>query len=111
MTDDDPDRRLEALFGALATEERDVDSAFVSRVETRIAELERYRLWRARMVRRLATDAAATAAIGAAVAFVSLAPSAAAELGAEPSLTSAGLLAMLLCWIGASGGKPRLRRA
>lgn len=111
MTKDDPDRRLDELFEALAPVERAADSAFVSRVELRIAELERYRLWRARKVRRLATDALATAAIGAAVAFISLAPSAAAGLGTEPGLTSAGLLAMLLCWLGASGGKPRLRRA
>lgn len=111
MKEADPDRLLGELFEALAPEDRPVDSRFVSRVEARITELERYRLWRARRVRRLATDAIATGAIGAAAAFISLAPSAAAELGAEPSLLSTGLLVMLLCWVGASGGKPRLRRA
>jgi hypothetical protein len=110
MTRDDPDRLLDELFDALAPEERPADPAFVSRVEIRIAELERYRLLRSRMARRLATDAAATAAIGAAAAFVSLAPSSAAGLGAEPNLISAGLLVMLVCWLGASVSKPGLLR-
>lgn len=107
MSQSDPDRLLGELFGALAPVDRPVDAEFVNRVELQVAELERWRLWRARAVRRWITDVLATAAIAAAAAFISLAPSAAAQIGARPELLSVGLLAMLLCWVGASAGKPR----
>lgn len=110
MTEADPNRLMGELFDALAPVERPVDPAFVSRVELRIAEIERYRLWRARRVRRLAKDGLGTAAIAAAAAFVSLVPSEPVQLGSEPSLVSAGLLVMLLCWLGVSSGKPGLLR-
>lgn len=110
MTEPDTDRLLNDLFKALAPVERPVDPGFVSNVELKVAELERYRLWRVRKVRRLATEVLATAAVGAAIAFLSLAPGAAAELTSEPSLSSAGLLVMLLCWLGVTAGRPGLLR-
>lgn len=108
MTHSDPDRLLDDLFHALAPDERPADPAFVARIELKIAELERYRLWRSRMVRRLVADGLAIAAVGTAVAFVSMTPAGTVELPAEPGLLSAGTIVMLLCWLGATAGKPRL---
>lgn len=108
MTRRDTDRLLDELFEGLAPEARPVDTAFVTRVEARIAELERYSRWRTRLVRRLGTEALAAAAIGAALAFISRASEAAAALSAEPTLIWTGLFIMLLCWLGTAGARPRL---
>lgn len=108
MTEPDGDRRLGELFEALAPVERPVDAGFVSRVELRIAELERYRRWRTQRVRALVAELLAAAAIGTSLAFISQAPGAAAALGSQPTLIWTGSLIMLLCWLGATGGKPRL---
>lgn len=109
MIERDPERRLEDLLAsALAPPQRPPDAAFVARVEANIAELERYRLWRAKMARRFTTQLFATGAVGGALALISQAPETAMAVSQQPTFISAGVAVMLLCWLGLTGLRPKL---
>lgn len=109
MTDTDLDRLLDELLAeTLSIEQRPADLAFASKVELRIAELERYRRWRTKMVHRFMTQLVAVAAIGGALALISQIPDRALTMAAQPVPVWPGLLIMLTCWLALTGMRPRL---
>jgi hypothetical protein len=87
------------LREALAPPERTADRVFVVRVERAVAEAERFRRWRAALLRQLAVEALALAAAAASLAFIAQAPAVRAALDKAPGLGWSGLLALLLFWI------------
>ncbi len=86
------------LSEALAPTERPSDRGFVLRVERAVAEEERYRRWRARLWRQLASDALALGAVGGSFAFIAQVTEVRAALAEAPGLIWAALLALLLVW-------------
>lgn len=95
---DDPE--LDRLLGeALAPPEGPADRGFVLRVERAVAEAERYRRWRARLWRQLATEAFALLAVGASLASVAQVGEVREALDKTPGLAWSALLAMLLVWM------------
>lgn len=94
------DPRLDLLLReALAPPDRPADRGFVVRVERSVVEAERYRRWRARLRRQLATEALALAAVGASFAIIAQVPAVRDALERAPGLGWAGLLALLLFWM------------
>ncbi|HEX8241731.1 MAG TPA: hypothetical protein VF574_18495 [Allosphingosinicella sp.] len=93
------DEEFDTLLGeALAPPERPADRGFVLRVERSVAEEERYRKWRKALIRQLATEAAALAALGGSFAFIARIPAVAAALTDAPGLIWAALVLLLLIW-------------
>lgn len=74
------------------------EPAFVARVDRAVAEAERYRQWRSRILRQLMTELAAAAAIGGSFAFVAQAPEVRDTLARAPGLAWPALLLLLLLW-------------
>jgi hypothetical protein len=95
MDDEDLDILLRA---ALAPPEGPADRGFVLRVERSVAEEERYRRWRAALLRQLATEALALAAVGGSFAFIAQVPAVEAALTDAPGLIWAALVLLLLVW-------------
>lgn len=94
------DAELDALLqAALTPPERPADRHFVVRVDRAVAEAERYRLWRARLRRQLATEGLALGAVAASLAFVAQVPEVGALLDRAPGLAWPALLALLLFWM------------
>jgi hypothetical protein len=93
------DEELDSLLGeALAPPEGPADRGFVLRVERSVAEEERYRKWRAALLRQLATEALALAAVGGSFAFIARVPAIEAMLTEAPGLIWAALVLLLLVW-------------
>ena len=93
------DNELDILLGeALAPPEGPADRGFVLRVERSVAEEERFRKWRSALLRQLATEALALAALGASFALIARVPMVEAVLTDEPGLIWAALLLLLLVW-------------
>jgi sterol desaturase/sphingolipid hydroxylase (fatty acid hydroxylase superfamily) len=93
------DEHLDILLGeALAPPERPTDRGFVLRVERSVAEEQRYRKWRAALLRQLATEALALAAVGGSFAFIARVPAVEAMLTVAPGLIWAALVLLLLLW-------------
>jgi hypothetical protein len=96
MDDSDLDRLLSE---ALAPPERPADRGFVMRVDRVLVEAERYRRWRAGLVRQLVTEALALAAVAGSLVFVSQVPAVSAALAATPGLVWPAVLALFLVWL------------
>lgn len=98
MTDID-DRDLDLLLSeALAPPERPADRGFVLRVERAVAEAERYRRRRAALVRQLAGEGLAMAAVAAGLACIAQAPQMREALERAPDLAWLALPVLLLFW-------------
>lgn len=109
MTETNLDRLLDDLLAqTLAPVPGAGDLAFVSKIESRVAELERYRRWRMMMVHRFTTQLLSVAAVGGAIALISRIPDRAVAIGPESAFIWPGLLIMLLCWLVLTGIRPRL---
>jgi hypothetical protein len=94
------DLEFDALLReALAPPERPADARFVRRVDLAVAEAERYRLWRARMLRQLTSEALAVAALAGSLACVAQVPELRAALAQTPELAWPALLLLLLFWL------------
>ncbi len=94
------DAELDALLrAALAPPERPADRLFVVRVDRAVAEAERFRLWRARLRRQLATEGLTLGAVAASLAFVAQVPEVGDLLDRAPGLAWPALLALLLFWM------------
>jgi hypothetical protein len=106
MNSHEADRALDALLaGALAPAERSPDRRFVARVDRAIAEVERYRSARARLLRRLASEALAIGALAASLAVLARAPAVRQALVEAPSLAWPLLLSVLVLWVIVSRGR------
>jgi hypothetical protein len=93
------DNELDNLLSeALAPPEGPADRGFVLRVERSVAEEERYRKWRAGLLRQLATEALALTALGGSFAFLARVPAVADALTEAPGLIWAALVLLLLVW-------------
>ncbi|HYD37492.1 MAG TPA: hypothetical protein VEA60_07755 [Allosphingosinicella sp.] len=93
------DEELDILLGeALAPPDGPADRGFVLRVERSVAEEERYRRWRTGLLRQLATEALALAALGASFAVIARVPAVEALLTDAPGLIWAVLVTLLLVW-------------
>ena len=99
MTDTEDPELDSLLRSALAPPEGPADRGFVIRVDRAVAEAERYRRWRARLWRQLASEAAALGAVGASLAFVAQVPSVGTILRSAPGLVWPALLVLLLFWM------------
>jgi hypothetical protein len=87
------------LREALAPPERASDRAFVVRVERAVAEAERYRRWRAALLRQLGGEAMALAAVAGSLLVIAQAPAVRDALDSAPGLAWSALLALLLFWM------------
>lgn len=87
------------LREVLAPPERPADRGFVVRVDQAVAEAERYRRWRAGLVRQLVTEALALAAVAGSLVFVSQVPEVSEALAATPGLIWPAVLALFLVWM------------
>jgi hypothetical protein len=93
------DEELDILLNeALAPPEGAADRGFVLRVERSVAEEERYRKWRAALLRQLATEALALAALGGSFAVIAQVPAVEAMLTEAPGLIWAALVLLMLVW-------------
>jgi len=86
------------LREALAPPERPADRPFVVRVDRAVAEAERYRRWRAGLVRQLITEALALAAVAGSLVFISQVSEVSEALAATPGLIWPALVALFLFW-------------
>jgi hypothetical protein len=103
------DEEFDSLLGeALAPPDRPADRGFVLRVERSVAEEERYRRWRRALLRQLATEAMALAALGCSFAFIAQIPAIAIALNAAPGLVWAALVFLLLVWALMRGRAPAI---
>ena len=94
------DAELDTLLqAALAPPDRPADRGFVVRIDRAVAEAERYRRWRSRLRRQLATEGLALGAVAASLAFVAQAPEVGALLDRAPDLAWPALLGLLLLWM------------
>lgn len=99
MNDMDDPALDRLLREALAPPERAADRGFVVRVERAVAEAERYRRWRAALVRQLAGEALALAAVAGSLIFIAQAPAVRDALDKAPGLGWSALLALFLFWM------------
>jgi hypothetical protein len=103
------DAALDQLLGKeLALGERPVDAAFVARVDHGIAELERYRLRRTGLLRRLTGDVFSIGALGGSLALIAQAPEVRGALVEAPLVAWPALLSLLVFWIVLPRGKARM---
>ena len=94
------DAELDLLLReALAPPERPADRGFVMQVDWVVAEAERFRRWRAGLVRQLVTEALALAAVAGSLVFVSQVPQVSDALAAMPGLVWPAVLALFLVWL------------
>lgn len=94
------DSEFDALLQrALAPPERPADRGFVVRVDRALAEAERYRSARARLLRQLASEGLAMAAVGTSLVMLSRTPALQAAIGAAPGLAWTATLALFLFWM------------
>jgi hypothetical protein len=99
VSDSDDPALDQLLREALAPPDCPADRGFVVRVERVVAEAERYRRRRAALLRQLASEALALAAVAASLAFIAQAPQVREALGKAPELGGLGLLAMVVVWL------------
>jgi hypothetical protein len=83
----------------LAPSEAPAESAFVARVDRAVAEADLYRRARRRILRQLASEGLAVAAIGASLAFIARVPDVREALTQTPELLSVAGLLLLLFWL------------
>lgn len=98
MTDRDDAELDRLLREALAPSEGPADRGFVLRVDRAVAEAERYRRWRARLLRELASEALAVGAAAASLGFVAQVSAVREALDRAPGLGLPAILALLLFW-------------
>ena len=106
MTDDPFDA---LLSDALAPPVRLPDQTFVARAHTAIAEAERFRRWRRRALRQIASEALVlTGLAGAAITLAEI-PAVGEVLGGAPLAIPAATGLLLIAWLAL--GQPRGARA
>lgn len=94
------DFELDSLLReTLAPPEGPADRGFVIRVDRAVAEAERYRRLRARLLRQFASEMLALGAVAASFAFVAQVPQVSEALDKAPGLGWSALLALLLVWM------------
>jgi hypothetical protein len=94
------DREFDALLqGTLAPPDRPADRGFVVRVDRALAEVDRYRTARARLLRQLASEGLAVGAIAGSLATLAQIPGLRVALGASPGLAWTALLGLFLFWL------------
>lgn len=94
------EKEFDALLqGALAPPERPADRGFVVRIDRAVAESERYRAARARLLRQLASEGLAMGAVAGSLFMLSRLPAFQAALGAAPDLAWTALLGLFLFWL------------
>ena len=109
MNDVEAEKALDVLLGqALRLEDRPPDLAFAARVDAAVAEAERYRRWRAGMMRQLAGELLALAGLTGGVAVLAHAPGVGEALAGAPGLVWPALLSLLLLWMTLIRGPSRL---
>lgn len=87
------------LQGALAPPERPADRGFVLRVDRAVAEAQRYRAARTRLLRQLSNEGLAMGAIAGSLFMLSRMPTLQAALGAWPDLAWTASLGLFLFWL------------
>ena len=94
------DRTLDLLLSeALAPPEGPADRTFVVRVERAVAEAERFRRLRARLLGHFAIEALVLGAVAASFALIAQAPPVHEALVRAPELGWTGLLGLVVMWI------------
>ncbi len=94
------DRELDALLHqALAPPSGAADPGFVAGVDRAVAEVERFRRWKAGLRRRLVSEGLTISALGGSLAFIVRAPPVGEALVAAPGLLWSAGLSLVLLWV------------
>lgn len=94
------DAHFDALLREeLAPPERPADRSFVLRVERAVAEAERYRRWRAALLRQFASEGLAVASVGVSLALIGRAPPVREALDQASWVLWPALLSLFLFWL------------
>lgn len=105
MSEDSIDQAFDALLAQeLAVPERAPDRAFVARVDRAVAEAQRYRRWRTRLVRDLIGEGLTFAAMAGSFAMLSRAPGLSDALPDAPGMIWPLAFALLLVWMASRRG-------
>ena len=106
MTDDPFDA---LLSDALAPPVRLPDQTFVARAHTAISEAERFRRWRRRALRQIASEALVLTGLAGAAITLAQIPAVGEVLGGAPLAIPAAAGLLLVAWLAL--GQPRGTRA
>lgn len=94
------DRKFDALLGeALAPDARAPDRLFVARIQSAVAETERFRRWRRRALHQLGSEALILGAIAGAALTLAHAPLWQIVFAQVPFAAPAAIGAMILLWL------------